>query len=167
MLEGFKPVSTNEKEFLRTNYTEKEFRKAIKESFSYRQALSKLQLKEAGGNYRTIKEKIQNLDIDTSHFKGKAWSKGRKFKPKRHLSDYLSNKFPIQSYKLKKRLLKEKIFKKTCHNCNLSEWLENPIPLELDHIDGNYQNNNLSNLRLLCPNCHALTPTYRAKNIRP
>lgn len=39
-----------------------------------------------------------------------------------------------------------------------------PIPLELDHIDGNHQNNALQNLRLLCPNCHALTPTFRDKN---
>jgi len=38
-----------------------------------------------------------------------------------------------------------------------------PIPLELDHIDGCRSNNQLQNLRLLCPNCHALTPTYRSK----
>jgi hypothetical protein len=41
-----------------------------------------------------------------------------------------------------------------------------PIPLELDHIDGHHWNNSLDNLRLLCPNCHAQTPTYKARNIR-
>jgi hypothetical protein len=44
-------------------------------------------------------------------------------------------------------------------------WEGGPIPLELDHVDGDRRNNDPSNLRLLCPNCHALTPTYRGRNI--
>ena len=39
------------------------------------------------------------------------------------------------------------------------------IPIELEHIDGNSENNNLSNLKLLCPNCHSLTSTYRFLNV--
>jgi hypothetical protein len=38
------------------------------------------------------------------------------------------------------------------------------VPIEVEHIDGNWENNRLTNLTLLCPNCHALTPTYRALN---
>lgn len=51
-----------------------------------------------------------------------------------------------------------------CESCGLREWLDKPIPLELEHIDGNNRNNIKDNLKLLCPNCHAQTPTYRGRN---
>ena len=52
-----------------------------------------------------------------------------------------------------------------CEECGLAVWNGRPIPLELDHVNGRYTDNRLENLRILCPNCHAQTPTYRAKNI--
>lgn len=51
-----------------------------------------------------------------------------------------------------------------CDECNLYEWLGKEIPLELEHCDGDHQNNERSNLRILCPNCHAMTPTWRGRN---
>ena len=53
-----------------------------------------------------------------------------------------------------------------CELCNTSEWLGSPITLEIHHIDGNNKNNELSNLQILCPNCHSQTDNYRAKNIK-
>ena len=48
--------------------------------------------------------------------------------------------------------------------CERSEWLGEPIPLELHHLNGERTDHRIDNLQLLCPNCHALTDTYRAKN---
>lgn len=145
-------------------YSEEQLRNAVKTSASIRQTLIKLGVKPFGGNYDVFRKAVKYFEIDTSHFLGQGHNKGKTFPPKRPIQEYLSNKHPIQSYKLKNRLLKEEVFQPICSNCEQTTWLEQPIPLELDHIDGNHFNNNLNNLRLLCPNCHALTPTYRGKN---
>lgn len=51
-----------------------------------------------------------------------------------------------------------------CEVCRRTRWGNQAIPLELDHIDGDYTNNTEQNLRLVCPNCHAQTPTYKNRN---
>jgi hypothetical protein len=104
--------------------------------------------------------------VDINHFTNQAWNRGHKFGPKRPIEDYLSNTYSITSHALRKRLIKEGYFEHRCSMCSKTEWLGNPIPLELDHIDGDRSNNNLDNLRLLCPNCHALTPNYRGRKKR-
>lgn len=81
------------------------------------------------------------------------------------INKYLTNELPIQSNKLKKRLFNSGLKNRLCECCKLDKWMDNPIPLELHHIDGNCANNNLSNLAILCPNCHAFTTNYRGKNI--
>jgi len=62
----------------------------------------------------------------------------------------------------RKRLLETRGHR--CQVCGLSEWMGKEIPLELDHIDGNSDNNDEVNLRLICPNCHAQTETYKGAN---
>ena len=66
--------------------------------------------------------------------------------------------------------IKTYLFKKYDNKCARCGWSEiNPftknIPLEIEHIDGNYKNNSESNLILLCPNCHSLTATYKGANV--
>lgn len=65
--------------------------------------------------------------------------------------------------------LRRYIFEKFENKCCLCGWSEinpytNTLPLEIDHIDGNSENNSEENLRLICSNCHSLTPTYRGAN---
>lgn len=62
----------------------------------------------------------------------------------------------------RKRLIRDRGH--SCEGCGLGVWMGQPIPLEMDHIDGNSDNGACENLRLLCPNCHAQTPTYKSRN---
>ncbi len=145
-------------------YSDTKFIEAIRRSTSYRQALAFLGLKPAGGNYTALKRRITQLGLNTSHMTGQGWNRGLVRSPKLPLSDYLNNKRSIQSHKLKLRLLREGLFEHKCYHCEATTWLGQPIPLELEHRNGNPQDNSLDNLTLLCPNCHALTATYRGKN---
>ena len=149
-------------------YTTEELIEAVKTSYSIRQVLQQLNIIPAGGNYQTIKTRIKNLGIDTSHFTGKLWSKGKKLQSKRQIEFYLQKDCAkiINSHTLRLRLINEGLKQSICEICNLSEWNGKPIPLELHHCDGNNKNNELSNLQILCPNCHAQTETYRGKNQR-
>lgn len=66
--------------------------------------------------------------------------------------------------------IKTYLLKKYNYRCSKCGWGEvNPytqkIPLEIEHIDGNYENNSEENLTVLCPNCHSLTSTYKGANL--
>lgn len=66
---------------------------------------------------------------------------------------------------IKRYLIEEN--RERCSQCGWNEvnpYTEN-VPIELDHIDGNHKNNSLENCRLLCPNCHSLTKTYKGANL--
>ena len=146
---------------MKHRYSIQEAEAAVSNSISYRQVLTKLGIIPAGGNYATLKKFLSYHNINTDHFKGQGWNKDRSYHPKVSLDTYLTNNKSITSHKLRKRLLRDGIFPHQCFRCNLSVWLGDPIPLELDHIDGCHQNNELTNLRLLCPNCHSKTSTFR------
>ncbi|MFH1454881.1 MAG: HNH endonuclease signature motif containing protein [bacterium] len=148
-------------------WTEKDLRNAVVSSTSIRQVLKKIGLIEAGGNYNQIKKYIDKFNINIKHFKGRAWNKGMKLIgiPRIQLKDILIKNSNFQSFKLKKRLFLNGLKNKKCEECGWAKLSKDGrIPLELDHINGNHRDNRLENLRILCPNCHSLKPTYRGKN---
>lgn len=123
---------------------------AVKNSNSLAQVLKALGLKTVGGNYANLKHHISRLDLDISHFSGQGWNKDN-FKTR----DYSNTD------SLKQHLLRIRGHK--CERCLNTEWQGVAIPLELEHCDGNRSNNAEANLKLLCCNCHALTPTWRRR----
>lgn len=70
-----------------------------------------------------------------------------------------------QTLKLKRRLVEQGIKKNECEICGITEWMEKPIVMQLDHINGDSHDHRLANLRMVCPNCHSQTSTYCGKNM--
>ena len=88
------------------------------------------------------------------------------FRAKIPLQEILEGKHPTYPTRhLSQRLVKEGIKAYRCEGCQITTYNGLHISLELDHIDGDSRNHLLNNLRLLCPNCHSQTPTYRSKKL--
>ena len=68
-----------------------------------------------------------------------------------------------QSYKLKQRLYAENLKTNVCEECGTNSWNNKILECEIDHVDGNRTNHEFSNLKILCPNCHSQTHTFRFK----
>lgn len=152
---------------MKHSYTLEEFKSSVLNSTSIAQSLLKLGLSPKGGNYRVFKKFQTMYNVDISHFTGQGYLKGKTHNYNTtSLSEILVNGYDYNSNKLRKRLIAEGIKEHKCECCGLTEWMGDLIPLELDHVDGNHFNNTIENLKVLCPNCHAKTPTYRGKNKR-
>lgn len=148
---------------MRHKYTKELLEEAVLHCITWSDVCRYFNVAPATGSASHLRRRADFFGIDYSHFKGQAWSKGDKRPPKRKIEDYLSGKYSIKSQDLKLRLIRQGYKKHECESCGLTEWMSNPIPIELDHIDGNNKNNQIDNLRILCPNCHALTITYCRK----
>ncbi|QJR11149.1 hypothetical protein DSM104443_02221 [Usitatibacter rugosus] len=151
----------------RRRWTDDALRIAVANNRSVAGTLRALGIRATGGNYGSVMRHVAALKLDVSHWTGQAHRRGCKgnMTPTIPLTALLRRGSQCQSNKLRRRLLAEGYFKPICRSCGLRSWLGRPIHLELDHIDGDHSNNALTNLRLLCPNCHAQTPTYKARNI--
>lgn len=155
-------------------WSDTQLKKAIESCSTISSVIRYLGLRPSGDNFNHIRKHIKRIG-GYQHFNATSKNTIKKLGKVEHnmekrqkarkkpLEEILTLDSSYQSSKLRQRLLDESIFEYVCSFCGLSEWLGDKIPLELDHINGRHSDNRIENLRLLCPNCHTLTPTYRGK----
>ncbi len=150
----------------RRSWTIEQLANAVATSKSYRKVLIKLNLRPTGGNYDQLKRYLDEYNITFKSYSGKAWNKGMKGigKPIRSLESILVQNCYFPSYQLKLRLFNAGLKHAICEHCGWAQKTTGGyVPVELDHINGDRHDNRIENLRILCPNCHSLTPTYRGR----
>jgi hypothetical protein len=150
-------------------WSDAQLREAVATSRSVRSTIGKLGLVPAGGNYDQVQRRIRELALDTAHFTGTGWRRGLKFpnEPRVPLEEVLVAGRWTSSQKLKQRLIRLGLKPAACELCGWAERSpDGRLPIELDHINGDHDDNRIENLRILCPNCHSLQPTHRGSNHR-
>ena len=139
-------------------FTKEELENLVAESRSYRDLAIKCGYNgDSGTAVATMREMISICNFNVEHFTGQSWNKDNfdysRFQKGRAIksNSALPALTALRGYK--------------CEICGNSQWNNQPIALEIHHIDGDSLNNDLNNLQLQCPNCHAQTENYRGKNI--
>ena len=150
----------------RTRWSDDDLRAAVSASTSFAATLRGLGLVPAGGNYVQVQRRIKELALDTSHFTGQGWNTGLfRPQPALPLDQLLVRGRWTTSHNLKQRLIRAGVKEAKCELCGWAERAaDGRIPVEIDHVNGDKTDNRLENLRILCPNCHALQPTHRGLN---
>lgn len=140
-------------------YSKEELEKIVKESFSIKEVIDKLGYNtHSGSNNKTVKNRIEKYNIDTSHF---TYKKGIE---RNEENIFIINSSASQAT-LRRWYLKGNYTSYICSICKLNPfWQGKPLTLILDHINGKNHDDRLENLRWVCPNCNQQLDTTNGKN---
>ena len=156
------PYSTSKN---RRKYSDEQIRAAAAESLTIREAMLRLGMPDSGGSRQHLKLRFEQASIDTSHFLGNKFRTGQSAHNRKAVETHLTRR-PSGSSRLKASVLRGAmieygfVYQCAVDGCSISGmWLSKPITLEINHIDGDWLNNDPRNLEFLCPNCHSQEPT--------
>jgi hypothetical protein len=168
VLERMKKLGVDVSHFQRegVKWTREALQEAVSASTNMCEVLRHLGLDVVGGHHTHISRRIKAYGIDISHFRTPT-RKGTPWRP-RTPEGLLVEQSPAEARRVPSDRLKWAMAAvgapEVCAFCgNDGIWQGRPIPLEVDHVDGDWRNNRVENLRLLCPNCHSITDTYRGR----
>lgn len=153
------------------NYTKEDFIKLVSECNSRKEILLKVGLRAAGSNFRTLNKYLNKYNlIDILNEKIKFYkvnlNEHNNLITLEKLKTLLVKNSKLQTSKAKKYLFKYGLKENKCEICGLAEWQNKPLNLQLHHIDGIYNNHEIENLQIICPNCHSQTENFVGKNIQ-
>ncbi|CAM5368205.1 HNH endonuclease [Streptomyces viridifaciens] len=151
-----------------TVYTREVLQEAVSASHGVAGVVRYLRQRQAGGTQAHIGRRIKAFDIDTSHFTGQAHNRGKHSRARIPAADLLTRRTQgakrIPGTRIRTALT-ELGRPEQCEGCGTGPtWRGRPMTLEVDHVNGDWSDNRPDNLRLLCPNCHAVTDTYCGRN---
>lgn len=146
---------------------EDDFRDLIARGPGFKEVLGHFGMRNVGGNHRTLKKRVEFLGVSVEHLHAHAREVRSQVgsRLKRPLKEILVKGSTFSSFHLKRRLLAEGVLENICSECEQGpEWHGSVLVLQLDHINGEPDDNRRKNLRLLCPNCHSQTRTFAGRN---